>query len=85
MSGLEKKYANLHESPERSVRVTEDTVTSFPSYDTLDFPDAMSFEIVVIRVTDWDSLRVNTSYSTIRLPFLYKNWLFKDTDQKHLQ
>lgn len=53
-----KSKANLQEFPDVSRRDTEDTVTSCPSYVTLDVPVAMSLESAVMFVIAWESIGV---------------------------
>lgn len=53
-----KSKANLQEFPDVSRRDTEDTVTSCPSYVTVDVPVAMSLESAVMFVIAWESIGV---------------------------
>lgn len=51
---------NLRAFPDVSSRITDDTVTSCPSYVTLDFPVAMFLERAVMLVINCESIAVST-------------------------
>lgn len=53
-----KVKETLRAFPDVSTRVTEETVTSCPSYVTLDVPVAISLERDVMLVTTWESIGV---------------------------
>lgn len=53
-----KLKETLREFPDVSPRVTEETVTTCPSYVTLDAPVAISLERDVMLVTTWESTGV---------------------------